>query len=283
MAHEQGHTTRETDHHRPALATPEWLTRHLDDPEVAIIEVDVSAAAHDEGHIPGAVLWNIYSDIKDENYDFVERTAFEELVRRSGIDKGTTVVCYGYAPAFGFWLLRLFGHDNVRILDVDRATWQFEERPWTSSISEPTRSQYVLGQEAPTLRASLADVWNGINDPTQMTIDVRSVNEYEGERFWPSGGMHPDGRAGHVPGAVNFPADAYLDERGAFLSESELSRQFPALDERNDARLITYCTIGARACSAWFILSELLGHEDVSVYDGSWAEWGLTPEVPVDT
>ncbi len=283
MRHTLRQTTPRADNDRPALVTPDWLTGHLDDPEVRVIEVDVSPAAHDQGHIPGAVLWNIYTDIKDENYDFVGRTAFEELVRQSGIDKGATVVFYGYAPAFGFWLLRLFGHDDVRILDADRATWQAEHHPWTSATSVPAPSQYILGQELPALRASLTDVRDGIDEPALTTIDVRSTPEYLGERFWPSGGMHPDGRAGHVPDAVSLPADAYVDERGAFRSWDELSQQFPEFDGSKTDPLITYCTIGARACTAWFVLSELLGHHDVRVYDGSWAQWGRTAAAPVDT
>jgi len=283
MRHDRHHMARDAEHRRRGLVTPDWLTSHIDDQDIQVIEVDVSATAHEDGHIAGAVLWNIYSDIKDENYDFVNRTAFEELVRRSGIDEGTTVVCYGYAPAFAFWLLRLYGHDDVRILDGDRATWQAEERPWTSTPSAPTRSQYVLGQEEAALRASLADVRDAIDDPTHTIIDVRSKLEYEGERFWPSGGFHPDGRAGHVPRAFNFPADDYVDDRGAFRATNELRKRFPPLAQTNNERLTTYCTIGARACTAWFILSELLGHQDVRVYDGSWAEWGRTADAPVDS
>jgi thiosulfate/3-mercaptopyruvate sulfurtransferase len=120
----------------------------------------------------------------------------------------------------------------------------------------------------------MSDVRDAIDAPAHTTIDVRSTLEYRGERFWPSGGMHPDGSAGHVPGALNLPTDDYLDDRGAFRPADELSQRFPPFDRSSDERLITYCTIGARACTAWFVLSELLGHEDVRVYDGSWAQRG---------
>ncbi len=265
------------------LVSSEWLAAHLDDPSIRLVEVDVSPAAHREGHIPGAVLWDIYQDLKDPDYDFVEKPAFEQLVQRSGISPDSEVVFYGYAPALGYWLLKLYGHDHVRILDVSRDTWKAENRPWTIEGSVPTPSRYTLPDEDPEVRASMSVVEQAIHDPGWTILDVRSELEHQGERFWPSGGMEEEGRAGHVPSAINIPADALHDERGAFRSALELSELFAPLDECRDQEVITYCTIGARASTAWFVLTRLLGHQRVRVYDGSWAEWGRAMGTPVET
>jgi len=263
-----------------ALVTADWLTEHLADPRVRVVEIDVSPAPHREGHIPGAVLWDIYTDLKDEAYAFVGHRAFEDLIRRSGIDADSTIVFYGYAPAFGFWLMRRFGHHDVRILDTSRATWQAEGRPWTDVVTPPSTTAYRLGDEVHEVRASIDDVRRLIDDRSHTILDVRSTLEYEGERFWPSGGMQPNGRSGHVPTAVSSPADHYLDESGSFLSIDQLEGCFPA--SRGGSGVTTYCTIGARASTAWFVLTELLGRADVRVYDGSWAEWGLDPTTTID-
>ena len=113
-------------------------------------------------------------------------------------------------------------------------------------------------------------------------LDVRTAQEYAGERFWPSGGMEPGGRAGHIPGAVHQPIDGLYDDRGAFLDPAGLRQVFSAVDLDRQRELITYCTIGGRASTAWFVLTHLLGRDHVRVYDGSWAEWGKTPGTPVD-
>ena len=123
------------------LVEPDWLEAHLGDPAVRVVEVDVSAAAYEAGHVDGAVLWNIYRDLKDTNYALVEEPAIEQLIRRSGIGPETTVVLYGYAPAMGMWLLKLYGHADVRILNCSRQVWQDAARPWTTARDHADRDQ----------------------------------------------------------------------------------------------------------------------------------------------
>jgi len=274
-----------------ALVDAAWLDAHLRDPAVRVVEVDVSRRAHDEWHIDGAVLWDVYRDLKDADYRLIDAAATMRLLARSGIGAGSTVVFYGYAPALGFWLMKLYGHQDVRVLDCSRDTWRDEGhpvsgqpvsgQPVSSQPSGPAAVGYALPAPDPRLRAGHAAVRDAIGRPGRTLLDVRSWDEYRGERFWPSGGLEPGGRAGHVPSAVHQTIDGLYDERGAFRDAATLSGVFSAVDLDGGDELITYCTIGGRACTAWFVLTYLLGRDRVRVYDGSWAEWGRMDGVPV--
>jgi thiosulfate/3-mercaptopyruvate sulfurtransferase len=200
---------------------------------------------------------------------------------RSGIDPGCTVVFYGYAPALGLWLMKLYGHRDVRILDCSRDTWRSAGRPWNVAADGCPAGRVHLGQEDPRIRAGHAAVHDAIGRPDTILVDVRSTAEYQGERFWPSGGMEPGGRAGHVPTAVHQPLDGLYRPDGSFRSAAELRGLFSAVHLDGGEELITYCTIGGRAATAWFVLSYLLSRDHVRVYDGSWAEWGRLAGVPV--
>jgi thiosulfate/3-mercaptopyruvate sulfurtransferase len=268
---------------RRGLVDADWLEAHLDEPGLVVVEVDVNAAAHEAGHIPGAVLWNIYTDLKDGDYRLRSLPSMEELVQRSGIDADTTVVFYGYGPAIGAWLLRWCGHTSVALLDLGRDAWRDQGRPWTTESTAPTPSDYRLERTDDRVRAGSSEVIDGIGDPRVTVLDVRSRNEFDGERFWPSGGMEDGGRAGHVPGARHLPVDGLTSDDGSFRPTAELAERFADLDLANGpGEVITYCTIGARAATAWFVLTYLIGRNRVRVYDGSWAEWGRTAELPVE-
>ncbi len=261
------------------LVDAAWLAQHLHDPNLRVVEIDVSPAAYNAGHIPGAVLWNVYADLKDANYQTLDNGAFSQLLSRSGIDSDSTVVFYGYAPAMGVWLMKLYGHVDARVLDCARDVWETDGLPWDVEIPAPTPTHYVLPDEEPRLRATALDVRRAITDPALTLIDVRSEAEYVGERFWPSGGMEEGGRAGHVPGAQRLSIDDMRDARGSFVDLASLRAIVGTTTDAGE--VITYCTIGGRACTAWFVLTYLLGRDDVRVYDGSWAEWGRLPSSPV--
>jgi thiosulfate/3-mercaptopyruvate sulfurtransferase len=270
-------TADDTRHH--VLVEPQWLQDHLSDPLVRLVEVDVSSVSYDEGHLPGARLWNVYRDLKDSDYRL--RSSAELTTLMDGIDPASTVVFYGYAPAMGFWLMKLSGHPDVRILNASKETWRAEGRPMSISVNLPATSAYVQTRVGEAVRAELEDVRAAVSDSSITLLDVRSGPEFSGERFWPSGAPEELGRAGHIPGAVHVPIDGVIDERGAYRSAPELLRLFENV--KTAGPVITYCAIGGRASTAWFVLTYLLGRDDVRVYDGSWAEWGRLPDTSVAT
>ena len=258
-----------------------WLAAHLSDPSVRVVEVDVSPARYNEWHIDGALLWNVYSDLKDADYRLRDTRTLQTLLERSGVAPDSTVAFYGYAPELGMWLMKLCGHRDVRILDCSRETWQAAGHPWHTEAETATQSTYSLGAQDPSLRADRAYVEAALSASAATLLDVRTSAEYRGERFWPSGAPEPTGRAGHIPGAVHVPLDDIRDSRGALRSPEELRERFSGqLD--GDRELITYCTVGGRATTAWFVLTYLFGRDNVRVYDGGWAEWGHAPDTAID-
>ena len=214
---------------------PEWLAEHLHDPDLRVVEVDVSSAAYDDWHIDGAVLWNIYEDLKDADYRAVDARRPWSALRRSGITPETTVVFYGYAPALGLWLMKLYGHPDARILDCSRETWRTEGRPWANDpATDPRRASYQLGNEDPRLRPTRTGRTPPSADPDATLVDVRSQPEYQGERSGlPAAGA--GGRAGHIPSALHQPIDGLYDDDGAVPSAA-LSSEPGLLDRRSRRR-----------------------------------------------
>jgi thiosulfate/3-mercaptopyruvate sulfurtransferase len=266
-----------------SLISVDWIEEHRRDPAVRLVEVDVSPAAYEEGHIPGAVLWNAYTDLRGEDYLPVGREELGRLLSRSGIAPGTTLVFYGYGAALGLWLMRAYGHEDVQMLDGSREQWAEAGYEWsTEAPGEAAGPPVDLPTEDAAILASRGAVEAAIDDPEQLLVDVRSDLEFDGSRFWPSGATEDTGRAGHIPGAVSVPIDLLRREDGSLKGPEELRDIFEERGVTPDRTLILYCTIGNRAAQAWFGLSELLGYPDVSVYYNSWVEWGKAAETPID-
>ena len=271
----------------PALsdvfAEPVWLAEHLNDPCVRVVEVDVSRVAYEQGHIPGAVLWNAYTDLHHADYSPVDRSEFEELLSRSGLTPEATIVFYGYAPSLGFWLLKAYGHEHAFVLNVTRQGWREAGRPWATDLPKPLTSSYPLPAAEVTQLMSLDALQGALGSRDPVILDVRSDAEFSGERFWPSGATEGAGRPGHIPGAAHLHADLLRTAGGTFKDAAALRQLFQERGVVPERGVVTYCTIGARASEAALVLRYLLEYPDVRVYYGSWAEWGTRAQTPIET
>jgi len=259
-----------------AIVDVNWIAAHIGDPGVRIIEVDVSRSAYDEGHIPGAVLWNAYADLRDSDYRPVPRSKLRKLFAQSVISPQTTIVFYGYSASLGFWLMNTYGHKNIRILEGSRDQWLESGKQWSTDVPKPGDSSYLPQSENHDILADLQSVESAIGKPDQVILDVRTEQEYKGERFWPSGATTDAGRAGHVAGALNIPIDYLRNEDGSLKNADKIRQILVDTGITDDKNVIIYCTIGNRASQAWFALKYLLGFPDVRVYYWIMARVGQT-------
>lgn len=264
------------------LVIADWIADHLGDPGVRLIEVDVSPAAYEQSHIPGAAFWGAYGDLRDVGYQPVERAQLDRLVSSSGIEEDSTVVFYGYGAALGYFLMKAHGHPEVRILAGPRDQWSDAGGTWSTEVLAGEPSSYRLSDPDPALLATRRDVQAAIDDHGPVLLDTRSELEFSGERFWPSGASEDVGRAGHLPGAINIPIDRFVSDGGAFRGKGEISAALEEAGISSDRRVIAYCTIGNRASQAWFALTHLLGFADVQVYYPSWVEWGRRADTAIE-
>ncbi|HUG31202.1 MAG TPA: sulfurtransferase [Candidatus Limnocylindria bacterium] len=269
------------------LVDADWARAHLDDPTVRFVEVDVDTNAYDEGHIPGAVAWNWTSQLSDGlRRDIVGREDLARLLSESGIGPDTTIVLYGdnnnWFAAWAYWQLKLFGVEDVRILDGGRKYWLAEGLPTTTEVAGYAPTGIELPAVDPSYRAFRDDVLQQV-DSDGALVDVRSPAEFSGELLAPAA-LPQEGaqRGGHVPGAANIPWATAVRDDGTFKDADELRALYAAQGITPDRDVIAYCRIGERSSHTWFVLHELLGFERVRNYDGSWTEYGSLVGVPIE-
>jgi thiosulfate/3-mercaptopyruvate sulfurtransferase len=269
------------------LVSTDWVADHQKDPKVRLVEVDVDTAAYDEGHIPIAIAWAWNSQLCDTvRRDILSRTAFEHLMAESGIGNDTTVVLYGdnnnWFAAWALWQMKIYGHDDVRIMNGGRTKWIAEGRELSKDIPRIERSQYKASPADMSLRAFLAQAQKASADGSAALVDVRSPQEFTGEILSPPGLPETCQRGGHIPNAKSIPWGKACKEDGTFKSHDDLKRLYAAEGIDGSKPVIAYCRIGERSSHTWFVLKYLLGLENLKNYDGSWTEYGNLIGAPIE-
>ncbi len=276
--------------HPEVLVSTQWVAEHLNDPNVRIIESDEDTLLYASGHIPGAVQVDWTADLNDPiRRDYLNREGFEKLMSRIGVTPETTVVFYGdknnWWACYAFWVFQLFGHTNAKIMDGGRLKWEKEGRPMTREVPNYPPTQYRAPERDDTKIRAFRDQVLAHVQARKPLVDVRSPQEYTGERLhmpeYPNEGAL---RGGHIPGAKNVPwARAINPEDGTFKSVAELRAIYEQEQGlKPDDDIIAYCRIGERSSHTWFVLTYLLGYPRVRNYDGSWTEWGNLVGVPIE-
>ncbi|MDO5740900.1 MAG: sulfurtransferase [Ornithinimicrobium sp.] len=273
--------------HPEKLVTTEWLAEHLEDDGIVVLECDEDVLLYSTGHIPGAHKLDWHTDLNDQvTRDYVDGEKFAKVMGERGVARDTTVILYGdksnWWAAYALWVMTLFGHEDVRLLDGGRAAWIAEGREMSTWRPTPTPVDYpVVERDDSQFRAFRDEVLTHIGKPM---VDVRSTGEFTGELThmadYPQEGAM---RGGHIPGARSVPWGRAANEDGTFKSRAELEAIY--LEEQGlttSDDVVAYCRIGERSSHTWFVLTHLLGFEKVRNYDGSWTEWGNAVGVPVE-
>ena len=271
----------------PVLVDADWAQAHLNDPAVRFVEVDVDTTSYEQSHLPGAVGWNWTSQLADGiRRDIAGREDFSALLSAGGIGPDTTIVLYGdnnnWFAAWAYWQLKLYGHQDVRILDGGRKYWLDHGLPLTIDLPTYAPTGYQLPEPDFALRAYRDDILPRLSDSELVLVDVRSPAEFSGEVLAPPGLIETAQRAGHIPGAASIPWAQTVREDGTFKSVDELAALYAAKGITGDKDIIAYCRIGERSSHTWFVLHELLGYRRVRNYDGSWTEWGSMVGMPIE-
>ena len=267
------------------LVDADWAEAHLDDPKIVFVEVDEDVSAYDGGHIRGAVRMDWTTELQaPEARDVVDKAGFEQLLSAKGIGNDDTVVLYGgnnnWFAAYAYWEFKLYGHEQVKLLDGGRKKWELDGRELVKDLPDRPATQYVAQDQDTSIRAFRDEVVASIG--AKNLVDVRSPDEFSGKIKAPAHlPQEQSQRAGHVPTAINIPWSKAAADDGTFRSDEELAALYGGAGLDDGRSTIAYCRIGERSSHTWFVLRELLGKQDVKNYDGSWAEYGSLVGVPV--
>ena len=274
--------------HPEVLVDADWVEAHAGDPNVRLIEVDVDTRSYAEGHIPGAVAFNWQKDLQDQIVRSpISQGRLEELLSSAGVSNDTTVVLYGdnnnWFAAWALWILKYYGHEDVRLLDGGRVKWLADGRTLTTEVPSYAATRYQAQAPNTAIRAFRDQVLNELGSGNLALVDVRSPGEYSGELLAPAN-LPQEGaqRGGHIPGAANVPWATAVRPDGTFKSAEELAEIYKSKGVTPEKDVIAYCRIGERSSHTWFALHYLLGYENVRNYDGSWTEWGSLIGAPIE-
>ncbi|MEN3300947.1 sulfurtransferase [Pseudonocardia sp.] len=268
------------------LVTADWAEKNLGTEGIVFLEVDEDTTAYDGGHLPGAVKVNWTTELQDPvRRDIPTKEQFEALLSAKGVSNDDTVVLYGgnnnWFAAYAYWEFKLYGHENVKLLDGGRKKWELDGRTLTTDVVEPARTTYTAKDADNSIRAFRDETVDAIGN--KNLVDVRSPDEFSGKILAPAHlPQEQSQRAGHIPSAINIPWSKAANEDGTFKSDEELTALYGEAGYDAGKATIAYCRIGERSSHTWVVLHELLGHSDVKNYDGSWTEYGSLIGVPIE-
>jgi thiosulfate/3-mercaptopyruvate sulfurtransferase len=267
------------------LVDADWVEAHRDDPHVVLVEVDEDTSAYDKGHIRGAVKIDWKKDLQDPiRRDFIDRAGFAKLLSERGISNDDTVILYGgnnnWFAAYAYWYFKLYGHENVKLLDGGRKKWELDSRELVTEVPQRSATSYQAQDQDRAIRAFRDEVVAAIG--TKNLVDVRSPDEFAGRLLAPAHLPQEQAqRGGHVPTAKNVPWSKAAEDDGTFKSDDTLRTLYGEAGVDFGTDTIAYCRIGERSAHTWFVLHELLGQPNVKNYDGSWTEYGSLVGVPI--
>jgi thiosulfate/3-mercaptopyruvate sulfurtransferase len=279
--------------HPEALVGSDWLAAHLADPHVRVVDASFKLPGitptaredYDRGHIPGAVFFDI-DDICEPGTSLPHMIPSPELFARKigalGIGDDDRVIVYDSAglssAGRAWWMLRLFGHDNVALLDGGLPKWKAEGRPLDTAIPSPRPGTFTARFDPSLVRDKAALIGN-LATRREQVVDARAAGRFDGT----APEARPGLRGGHIPGSRNLPYERVTDPITRQLkSAEELTRMFRDAGVALDRPIVTSCGSGVTACALAFAL-HLIGHPGAAVYDGSWSEWGLPGDTPIET
>ena len=280
-------TSPATQQQQGVLVSTEWVAAHGSDSSIRIVEVDVDTKAYNEGHVPQAIGWAWDTQLCDTvRRDIIPKATFEQLMGTSGITPKTTVILYGdnnnWFAAWAFWQLKVYGHQDVRLMNGRRKKWIAEGRELSLETPKVTATTYKAQDPDLSLRAFLPEVLNASAQRTAQLVDVRSPQEFSGEILAPPGLPETCQRGGHIPGAKSIPWGKACNEDGTFKTVEALRSLYGGQGIMGEQPVIAYCRIGERSSHTWFVLKYLLGYKHVKNYDGSWTEWGNLVAAPIE-
>jgi thiosulfate/3-mercaptopyruvate sulfurtransferase len=267
------------------LVSTDWVLENLNNPSVVLVEVDEDTTLYQGGHIEGAITFHWRDDLQDGLIrDLISKEKFEALLSKNGISNDSTVVLYGgnnnWFATYAFWYFKIYGHQDVRLLDGGRKLWELKGLPLVSTVAARAATNYVAKERDNSIRSFRDEVVAAIG--TKNIVDVRSPAEFSGELAAPAHLPQEGGQIkGHIPTAKNIPWSKAANEDGTFKSDAELRDIYAAAGVDLTKDTIAYCRIGERSAFSWFVLHELLNVENVKNYDGSWTEYGSLVGVPV--